>query len=919
MASRKPVCFLPMQAGASPDYCEGRVTNRASRGPGKRHIGPRGTKRWVMESKNTPRDSIGAAIESLNLRSDFPGLPESFSRVLRVAPDANDAFDVYLEVLQGEPAFAAKVLKIANSPLFRGREPITGLRGALVRLGTNLTRNTVLSAAVLEVLQGLPGLLRHSVACASFSARVGAMAQVEDADALFAAGLLHDLGKLLFMTAKPGLMERRTACSGPAGLDEERMLFGLDHTQLAGWFAREWLLPKECVEAMELHHGPLENASLVTQLVAQGNKWTANYYDVDLRVAPDTERVMVWAEEALGLSRDRFLDACMEIPGDVARLTRHIGAPQPDEGDVVRLLQRANIALGEASLHSEAERRDALDRAQQLSLLHELAYTAATADGEQQICERTVNLIQDQAAVEVVSIVRLNTAGELRVRAAAGLPMEVANAQQMAGPISRWVHDRGEPLLIRDLSKSEDFQPSEYTNRYTTASVVSVPIKHSSEVFGVLNVNNRADGEPFNENDQHFFETVGYNLGAFLLAERERGRRERSDSRFRALVTRAPIPMAGFDQEGRVWLWNQALQSLTGLTANEVLGKPVPAVLLPSEDPNAVQQWISVLWQGRSVDGREHVVESVDGVLRTLIYNIFAVEEYSLGVWVAVDVTEEREAQFKAERRAAEIDATQHVLKDLLSNLDETSMFQRLARWLAVVMTAKQSLVLVRREEEGVFEVKAHHGFEPSCVPAPDERGFPELLEWCLDSTDSRVANEATELPPDAIAFMNAYGNWNVAAAPLRSQDALMGALLVFNRQVRPFSEGDRRVLRDMANVAAVALRIVRSYYESVHNEQLRTAVAMAVSFNHEVNNPLQTILSAAELASTRSELPDEVHNALNQIKEAVNRIASVNAKLREAIQQSTFRTYPGGQPMFDLSGNKESDDPPTPPGEPER
>ena len=853
---------------------------------------------------STESKRVGAAIESLGLEDGFPGLPDSFSRVLQVAPDANDAFDVYLEVLQGEPGFAAKVLKIANSPLFGGREPITGLRGALVRLGTSVTRNTVLSAAVLDALRSFPGLLRHSVACGAFCARVGAMAQLEDPDGLFAAGLLHDLGKLLLVIARPEMMQRRTLLGGAAGLDEERLLFGADHTQVGGWFARKWGLPERCREAMERHHGPFEDAGIATQLVAQGNTWTANYYDADLRAAPDTEGVMAWAEKALGLPRDRFLDACMEIPGDVARLTRHIDVAQPDAGEVVQLLQRANIALGEASFQSEADRRQALERTQQLGLLHELAFAAATAANTHEICEHTVGLIQDRAAVGVVSIMLCNTDGQLCVQAAAGLPKEVASAHHAAGPISRWVFEQGEPLLVRDLSKSEAFKPSEFEDRYTTASVVSVPVKHGADTLGVLNVNNKADGRPFDEDDQHFFQTVGYNLGSFLQAERERGRRERSDSRFRALATRAPIPMAGFDQQGRVWLWNHAIQSLTGLTANDVLGKPVPAILLPSHDPQGIEQWTSALTAGHMVEDREHVLESANHGRRTLIYNIFAVDNHNLGVWVAVDVTAERDAQFKAERRAAEIDATQHVLKDLLSNLDETSMFQRLARWLAVVMTTKQSLVLVHRGDGQSFEVKAHHGFEYQCAPSPDEPGFSALLEWCLDSTEPRTANEAPELPSEAVSFMNAHANHNVAAAPLRSRDALMGALFVFNRHGRPFTEGDRRVLRDMANVAAVALQIMRAYSESVHNEQLRTAVAMAVSFNHEVNNPLQTILSAAELASARAELPEEVHNALTQITEAVNRIASVNAKLREAIQQSTFRTYPGGQPMFDISGN---------------
>ncbi len=855
-----------------------------------------------MEQRwGSPKPLVEDAIDYLGIREEFPGLPHSFARILQVSPSDPNAFEIYLGVLQAEPGFAAKVLSVANSAIFGFREPVTNLRAALIRLGTSATRSTVLSAAILEALRPCLQLLRHSVASASFSARVGAAAGFEEPEDLFAAALVHDIGKLLLSQAQPEAMKARAAQYGDKGLAEERARFGgLDHSQIGAYFAHKWNLPPLCAEVIGNHHGPAGSRTLPGELIAQANRWTANYYDADLSQAPNTEDIIRWAERTLELSRDRFLEACTRIPGDVARLCAKLDTKPASASELVSLLQQANVALGEASLEAEAERRKAGQRADQLELLKELALAAAEAGGLDALCNRAVTLIHERASVGIVSIQMANGGGELYLQAAVGLPRELIGetVPPDANAISRHAAREGKPILVRNLSQDQRFTAPDQANRYTTDTALSAPILHGGKVLGVLNVNNKSGRRPLDEDDKDFFMTVAYHLGTCLHGVLERQRRERADQRFRHLATRAPVPMMGFDLEGRVWLWNHALQELTGWPAKDVLGKPVLECFFPSEErAGSPAEWVARIRKGETVEKQELTLTDAQGHPQILQYNVFPADQGNLGVWVGVNLTAERAAQRNAERRASEIHATQKVLTDLISQLEQEEMLDRLAVWMAHVLSCRRSVVCVRETAGDTLKCHAVHGF--AAADDVETPPFRALFEHILNAPGPLFANQPAELPDSTNAVFQTVGN--AAGAPLRIRGEIVGVLGVFDRKQGGFTEHDEGLLSDMANVASVALEVAHAHGERVHNEHLRTAVAMAVSFNHEVNSPLQTIMGSVDLIATERELPDEVYAALDSISDAVKRISTVNAQLRQAIQKSSFRTYPSGLPMVDI------------------
>lgn len=139
-----------------------------------------------------------------------------------------------------------------------------------------------------------------------------------------------------------------------------------------------------------------------------------------------------------------------------------------------------------------------------LILLKAIGETTRSAEDQQKLLERIVDLIQSALDVGIVSLMLSDDDGALKIRAACGLPDNVKNKVTIAPGegVAGHVMGTGEPVLIDDLSTDGRFAPRDGVARYRSGSLLSVPIRYKQEVKGVLNVNNKRNGEAFTGADQ---------------------------------------------------------------------------------------------------------------------------------------------------------------------------------------------------------------------------------------------------------------------------------------------------------------------------------------------------------------------------------------------------------------------------------
>ncbi len=212
---------------------------------------------------DTPAKSADELFEQISRHSDLVGLGNS---VLRVAAELDCGIDDLREAIQVDPVLAAQIVRRVNSPYYGLSDPVHDLRQAVSVLGFYDLRNLTLVALLARFLdqRNASGTLnravywQHSIAVAAASHLLARIACRGNPAEVFAAGVLHDIGFVLF-----DLYQRRHfhAIIGKLEADRptfelEREIIGFDHAELSARLAESWHLPPAVVEAVRYHHEP---------------------------------------------------------------------------------------------------------------------------------------------------------------------------------------------------------------------------------------------------------------------------------------------------------------------------------------------------------------------------------------------------------------------------------------------------------------------------------------------------------------------------------------------------------------------------------------------------------------------------------------------------------------------------------------
>jgi putative nucleotidyltransferase with HDIG domain len=193
-------------------------------------------------------------------------LPDVYLRISRLLddPDCNTA--ALAEAIGQDPSFTLRLLKVANSSLYRFPSAVDTVAKAVAILGTAQVRNLALSMSVAKSFDGLPNDMvsmanfwRHSLYCALIARHLARAAGRCDPDALFTAGLLHDIGELVIFSRRPEQAKQvlyRVLDSGDEMpvFEAERETLGFDHAAVGGELARRWHLPPLLEECIAHHH-----------------------------------------------------------------------------------------------------------------------------------------------------------------------------------------------------------------------------------------------------------------------------------------------------------------------------------------------------------------------------------------------------------------------------------------------------------------------------------------------------------------------------------------------------------------------------------------------------------------------------------------------------------------------------------------
>jgi HD-like signal output (HDOD) protein len=198
----------------------------------------------------------------------IPSQPALYAEIRREAESKTASIGTIAAIISRDMGMTAKILQLVNSAYFGLRSMISTPEQAVIQLGLDTVQALVLTVHVFSQFASTHGS-RFNMDCLwESSTETGslarAIAKVEQAPALmidqaYTAGLLHDVGILVFAANAPKKYDVmiKTAHDQEMPLWElERQEWGVTHAEVGAYLLGLWGLDDPIVEAVAFHHHP---------------------------------------------------------------------------------------------------------------------------------------------------------------------------------------------------------------------------------------------------------------------------------------------------------------------------------------------------------------------------------------------------------------------------------------------------------------------------------------------------------------------------------------------------------------------------------------------------------------------------------------------------------------------------------------
>jgi putative nucleotidyltransferase with HDIG domain len=202
---------------------------------------------------------------------NMPSLPTTVSKVLEVCNNPQTSPADLNHVISLDPVLVGRVLKLINSAYYGLGQQVTSLVRAIIMLGINTVKNLALSSAVLGNLSAgksggglnMEGFWRHSL-CVGVAAKIIAKKRSIDPKQIeeyFAAGLLHDIGKIPLNAALAAgymLTISESDRNKMSLVRAEDRTLGINHCEAGARIVKAWKLEGAVGDAIIYHHNHID-------------------------------------------------------------------------------------------------------------------------------------------------------------------------------------------------------------------------------------------------------------------------------------------------------------------------------------------------------------------------------------------------------------------------------------------------------------------------------------------------------------------------------------------------------------------------------------------------------------------------------------------------------------------------------------
>ena len=208
-----------------------------------------------------------AAVKLIEKLPRLSTVPNVYSRVNAAVNDPNSQAAKVGEIISSDQALTAQLLRLVNSAFYGFPGKVDNVSRAVTIVGFKQTRELVLAASIMKNFKGEGGLInmeefwKHSLAVATISKIIAEVSgNKKHMEALFTAGLMHDIGRLIMMEKSDeidlaGIFETAKSQNMPV-YKVEKAKAGFSHNEVGEALASKWNLPPLLRETIAFHHTP---------------------------------------------------------------------------------------------------------------------------------------------------------------------------------------------------------------------------------------------------------------------------------------------------------------------------------------------------------------------------------------------------------------------------------------------------------------------------------------------------------------------------------------------------------------------------------------------------------------------------------------------------------------------------------------
>ncbi|MFP4113501.1 MAG: HDOD domain-containing protein [Spirochaetales bacterium] len=222
--------------------------------------------RLVVPMDQVKADNLDMISEKLVEEIEsLPRFPENIASLQKKIAEPEAELSEIARMVSTDPALTADLLKLVNSAAFMLPKRVDNIVEAVKLVGLRGLKNLLYQYGAQQVLGSespeTKQLWEHSYRTAYYAYNLARSVtkKREILDDVYAGGILHDMGKIIFSSTHPEMISRIEQFCRDKGIPTELfedLSSGLNHAEIGGRIARKWNFPDALVNAIEYHHHP---------------------------------------------------------------------------------------------------------------------------------------------------------------------------------------------------------------------------------------------------------------------------------------------------------------------------------------------------------------------------------------------------------------------------------------------------------------------------------------------------------------------------------------------------------------------------------------------------------------------------------------------------------------------------------------